>query len=206
MVYDDKTWSGYLGFEGKYLLGGSKYEIEGVFEGTDINFLSRGYKENGIMLGANIGGSVRIVEGLKFFVNANAYTANKFTNVYGNAGLRYNFCGITHKEKQVAVQEPAAQETPAVKEPVQTPVEVPAAPEPEPTPVITEPTPAPVEETPVVTTPTVFSVTYLGRSFEFKNKADASNFIERLKTVGVPASAIKAQEIDKHDGVVDINN
>jgi len=107
--YDDKTWAGYINLEGKYLLTGSKYEIESVFEGTDMKFKSRGYKENGMLLGANIGGSVRIAEGLKFFMNANAYAADKFTNLYGNAGLRYNFCGIKHtkeKPEPVKVQEP----------------------------------------------------------------------------------------------------
>ncbi|AKL97645.1 hypothetical protein [Endomicrobium proavitum] len=96
--YDDKTWAGYVNLEGKYLLTGKKYEIESVFEGTDVKFLSRGYEENGLILGATLGGSVRITEGLKFFINANAHTAEKFTNLYANAGLRYNFCGITHKE------------------------------------------------------------------------------------------------------------
>jgi len=116
--YDDKTWAGYVGLEGQYLLTGSKYEIQGAFEGTDIDFLSRGYEESGVILGANIGGSVRIVEGLKIFVNGQAYTANKYSNIYGNVGLRYNFCGITHKQKE-AQQPQAVAPTPApVAEPV----------------------------------------------------------------------------------------
>ncbi|AKL97380.1 OmpA family protein [Endomicrobium proavitum] len=104
--YDDKTWAGYVNLEGKYLLTGKKYEIESVFEGTEVKFLSRGYEENGLILGATLGGSVRITEGLKFFINANAHTAEKFTNLYANAGLRYNFCGITHKEKEEPVPAP----------------------------------------------------------------------------------------------------
>ncbi|AKL97669.1 OmpA family protein [Endomicrobium proavitum] len=108
--YDDKTWAGYVNLEGKYLLTGKKYEIESVFEGTDVKFLSRGYEENGLILGATLGGSVRITEGLKFFINANAHTAEKFTNLYGNAGLRYNFCGITHKEKPAPVPAPVVVE------------------------------------------------------------------------------------------------
>ncbi|WP_052569974.1 OmpA family protein [Endomicrobium proavitum] len=110
--YDDKTWAGYVNLEGKYLLTGKKYEIESVFEGTDVKFLSRGYEENGLILGATLGGSVRITEGLKFFINANAYTAEKFTNLYANAGLRYNFCGITHKEKPVVVEQPKPEPIP----------------------------------------------------------------------------------------------
>ncbi|AKL97752.1 OmpA family protein [Endomicrobium proavitum] len=115
--YDDKTWAGYVNLEGKYLLTGKKYEIESVFEGTEVKFLSRGYEENGLILGATLGGSVRITEGLKFFINANAHTAEKFTNLYANAGLRYNFCGITHKEKEEPVVEKAAPAPVVVEQP-----------------------------------------------------------------------------------------
>ncbi|AKL97547.1 OmpA family protein [Endomicrobium proavitum] len=115
--YDDKTWAGYVNLEGKYLLTGKKYEIESVFEGTEVKFLSRGYEENGLILGATLGGSVRITEGLKFFINANAHTAEKYTNLYANAGLRYNFCGITHKEKEEPVVEKAAPAPVVVEQP-----------------------------------------------------------------------------------------
>ncbi|AKL97503.1 autotransporter domain-containing protein [Endomicrobium proavitum] len=110
--YENEKWAGYVNLEGKYLLAGNKYEIESAFEGTEIKFQSRGYEESGVILGVAIGGSVKVAEGLKIIAGANAYTADNYTTINGNAGLRYNFGAatnkITSKEEAQATPEPTA--------------------------------------------------------------------------------------------------
>jgi outer membrane protein OmpA-like peptidoglycan-associated protein len=99
VVYDDKyRWGGYAGIEAKYLVSGAAPEIESVFAGTDAEFRSRGSEEGRLEGGVGIGGSVRIYRELKFFVNGNYYAAPRYQNIYGNAGLRYTFCGMKKKD------------------------------------------------------------------------------------------------------------
>ncbi|AKL97751.1 autotransporter outer membrane beta-barrel domain-containing protein [Endomicrobium proavitum] len=107
--YDNKTWAGYIDFEGKFLLIGAMTEIKSMFENTELEFTSRGYSEGVVACGVGIGGSVRITEWLKLFVNGNFYRSNKFTNLYGNAGLNFSFGSVTNKgsNQPNSKQEPA---------------------------------------------------------------------------------------------------
>jgi predicted outer membrane repeat protein len=88
----------YVNAEGKYLISGYEPEIDAVFDGTDVSFKSRGAKEGLVAFGAGLGADFRIYKGLKFFVNGNYYTADNYQNIYGNAGVRYSFCGVNGKK------------------------------------------------------------------------------------------------------------
>jgi hypothetical protein len=91
--FDNKTFGAYAGAEAKYLITGAAPEIEAAFEGTRAEFTSRGYGESLMMYGAGAGASVRIFKGLKIFANAGYYETGTLRSIYGNAGIRYAFCG-----------------------------------------------------------------------------------------------------------------
>ncbi|MCL1973104.1 MAG: autotransporter domain-containing protein [Endomicrobia bacterium] len=98
-VYDDNLFSWYINGELKYLLTGVYPEIESIFEGSDLIFKSRGAEEGRLIFGAIAGASVRIIKELKIFVNGSIYRAEHFQNLYGNIGLRWNFCSHTGERK-----------------------------------------------------------------------------------------------------------
>ncbi|MCL2485080.1 MAG: autotransporter domain-containing protein [Endomicrobia bacterium] len=109
--YDKTEWSVYAKAEGKYILTGTKPEIQSVFENTNVNFMSVGSKEGSIEFGLGLGGEIFITENCKLFVNANFYTAKRYENIYGNIGVRY-LIGRGDSE----INEEAVQQTKFVQE------------------------------------------------------------------------------------------
>ncbi|MCL2144553.1 MAG: autotransporter domain-containing protein [Endomicrobia bacterium] len=99
VVYDNNIFSWRLNGELKYLLSGESPEIESVFTDTDVIFRSRGAAEGNIIFGITAGTDIRITKELKFFVNGSYYGADHFQNLYGNIGLRWNFCHSADKIK-----------------------------------------------------------------------------------------------------------
>ncbi|MDR1196605.1 MAG: autotransporter domain-containing protein [Endomicrobium sp.] len=98
-VYDNNVFNWYVNAEAKYLLSGESPEVESIFEGSDLIFRSRGSTEGNMIFGAVVGASVRITKELKIFVNGSYYGADHFRNLYGNVGVRWNFC-YERKAKQ----------------------------------------------------------------------------------------------------------
>ncbi|WP_424245972.1 putative outer membrane repeat protein [Elusimicrobium posterum] len=89
--YEKGIFSFYGNLEGKLLLSGAEPEIEAVFKGSDVSLKSRGSKEGILRMGAMLGGSVRVAQGVTIFANTNISGAENYKNLYGNAGLRYTF-------------------------------------------------------------------------------------------------------------------
>lgn len=81
----------YVNAEYKLLLEGNLPEIEGMFEGTDIIFKSKGSEEGKGIIGAKAGGSVNVTGNLKLFANTALYTADKYQNIYGSLGVKWFF-------------------------------------------------------------------------------------------------------------------
>jgi uncharacterized protein with beta-barrel porin domain len=89
--YEQRKWKGYARAEGKYLLSGSTPEIESRFRDTQIKFKSRGSEEGNLEIGVAAGGEVRVARDFLLYANINYYGAERYSNVYGNAGVRYIF-------------------------------------------------------------------------------------------------------------------
>ncbi|MCL2485760.1 MAG: autotransporter domain-containing protein [Endomicrobia bacterium] len=87
--YDKTEWSVYAKGEGKYLIAGFEPEIESKFEGTNSNFTTKGAEEGKLQIGLGFGGEMFISENWKLFANGNYYTAERYSNMYGNVGVRY---------------------------------------------------------------------------------------------------------------------
>ncbi|MDR1941651.1 MAG: autotransporter domain-containing protein, partial [Endomicrobium sp.] len=81
----------YANLEGKYLISGYEPEIQSAFEGTDVEFTSKGTKEGRIALGIGLGGEIQVASAWKVYINGNYYLAENYSNIYGNAGVRYMF-------------------------------------------------------------------------------------------------------------------
>lgn len=91
-VFDNNIFSWHINAEIKYLISGEAPEIESAFKGSSRIFRSRGSTEGRMIGGAAAGAAVRITKELKLFVNGNYYGADHFRHLYGNIGLRWNFC------------------------------------------------------------------------------------------------------------------
>ncbi|MCL2334553.1 MAG: OmpA family protein, partial [Endomicrobia bacterium] len=89
--YEKGIWIWYANVEGKCVFEGTKPEIESQFNGTGIEFNSRGADEKNVVIGAGAGGEVRISQHWKGFANAKYYIGEKYENIYGNIGVRYLF-------------------------------------------------------------------------------------------------------------------
>jgi predicted outer membrane repeat protein len=111
--YDKKSWNAYAKAEGKYLFSGQEPEIESVFRDTHEDFMSRGAKEGKIEIGIGGGVEVRITENWKAFANANYYGAEKYENIYGNAGVRYIFGTKESKEEEKLIRKQKEEEAQA---------------------------------------------------------------------------------------------
>ncbi|MCL2144434.1 MAG: OmpA family protein [Endomicrobia bacterium] len=80
--------------EYKYLLDGDLPEIESKFEGTGSSFKTRGSKEGKGAAGVRAGGVVNVTPDIKLFANASFYTADRYRNIYANAGIRYTLSSV----------------------------------------------------------------------------------------------------------------
>jgi predicted outer membrane repeat protein len=104
--YEKGRWIWYGNVEGKYMIEGRKPEIRSEFEETGIEFYSRGSEEGRMQVGAGLGGAVRLGENWKVFINGKYYAAERYENMYGNAGVRYMFGGMrVSKEGKEAMSE-----------------------------------------------------------------------------------------------------
>jgi uncharacterized protein with beta-barrel porin domain len=89
--YEKEKWSAYAKAEGKYLLSGREPEIEAMFKGTQESFKSAGAREGNIAIGLAAGGEIKITNDFKIYANINYYGAQRYSNIYGKAGIRYMF-------------------------------------------------------------------------------------------------------------------
>ncbi|MCL2144299.1 MAG: autotransporter domain-containing protein [Endomicrobia bacterium] len=87
--YERGIWIWYANAEGKYIIEGTKPEIDSEFERTGADFKSRGTEEGKIEMGIGTGGEVRIGEKWKAFANVKYYSGERYENMYGNIGVRY---------------------------------------------------------------------------------------------------------------------
>ncbi|MCL2335236.1 MAG: autotransporter domain-containing protein, partial [Endomicrobia bacterium] len=102
--YEKGIWIWYANAEGKYVIDGTKPEVKSQFADTGIDFYSRGAEEGRIQIGAGAGGEVRIAKDWKLFANAKYYTAERYENISGNAGLRYVFGKKQYTSEQTRLQ------------------------------------------------------------------------------------------------------
>ncbi|MCL2485071.1 MAG: autotransporter domain-containing protein [Endomicrobia bacterium] len=100
--YDKTEWSVYARAEGKYLMTGFEPEVESRFEGTNTHFTTKGTEEGKLQIGLGLGGEMFVSENWKLFANANYYTAERYSNMYGNVGVRYVFGIRTSKPEKKA--------------------------------------------------------------------------------------------------------
>jgi predicted outer membrane repeat protein len=89
--YEKNKVSGYAKAEIKYLLIGATPEIRSEFNATGINFGSRGSQEGSVGIGIGAGGKVKVRENLIVYGSINYYGAERYSNIYGNVGVRYVF-------------------------------------------------------------------------------------------------------------------
>jgi len=89
--YEERAYSWYAGGEYKYLIDGNLPEIESKFENTNELFSARGSQEGKNIIGAKAGIAVNVLDNLKVFANAAYHTAERYSNIYGNIGVRLIF-------------------------------------------------------------------------------------------------------------------
>ncbi|MCL2145441.1 MAG: autotransporter domain-containing protein, partial [Endomicrobia bacterium] len=106
--YEKGKWIWYANVEGKYMIEGTKSEIESKFENTGAGFYSRGSEEGKAQIGVGLGGEVKIAENWKAFANVKYYAAERYENLYGNAGVRYMF-GKKESEEEPEVNDTQAE-------------------------------------------------------------------------------------------------
>jgi predicted outer membrane repeat protein len=96
--YEKERVSAYAKAEGKYLLSEAMLEIKNRFRDIPAIFSSRGSQEGKIEIGIGAGGEVRVSKSLIAYANVNYYGAQRYSNIYGNVGIRYMFGATASKE------------------------------------------------------------------------------------------------------------
>jgi hypothetical protein len=89
--YEQKKWNVYGKAESKYVLSGRQPEIESEFKGTQEKFRSRGAEEGEVEIGIGAGGEVKVSRNFIVYTNINYCGAEKYSNIYANAGIKYVF-------------------------------------------------------------------------------------------------------------------
>ncbi|MCL2144577.1 MAG: hypothetical protein FWH43_03680, partial [Endomicrobia bacterium] len=101
--YEQKAYTLYAGGEYKYLIDGNLPELKNKFEEeTNTAFYIRGSEEGKSVLGAKTGVTVNAAENVKLFANASYHTAERYSNIYGNIGVRIFFAPSEDRSASVA--------------------------------------------------------------------------------------------------------
>ncbi|MCL2335276.1 MAG: autotransporter domain-containing protein, partial [Endomicrobia bacterium] len=88
----NEKYGWHLAAEYKYLVSGNLPEIETEFEeGAGQKFNIVGSEEGKGEIGFKLGGMIRIVKDLRVYADMSCHTADRYSNLYGNVGIRWSF-------------------------------------------------------------------------------------------------------------------
>ncbi|MDR1941914.1 MAG: autotransporter domain-containing protein [Endomicrobium sp.] len=88
-VLDNYSFS--AGAQAHYLAAGAENEIESSFESTPELFKSKGAKEGEVGFSLSAATEGKINDSWKIFVNAKYETAQNYSAIFGNLGIRYSY-------------------------------------------------------------------------------------------------------------------
>jgi outer membrane protein OmpA-like peptidoglycan-associated protein len=94
-------FNAYISGAANLVLSGREAEIDSVFYGTDQTFKSKSAQMSDIRYEGSVGLGYKITRDLQIFANGRYMTSQDYTNYYGNAGLRWSFCGVKPKVVEI---------------------------------------------------------------------------------------------------------
>ncbi|MCL2484894.1 MAG: hypothetical protein FWF00_02855 [Endomicrobia bacterium] len=89
--YDNKKLNAYTRLEGKVITSGREPVTSNSFENTSVIFDSVGSEEGALQIGIGGGAELKLTGNISAFANIQTYFAARYSNVYGNLGVRYMF-------------------------------------------------------------------------------------------------------------------